>query len=278
MKLIVLNAAEEQRENLLKAGAGRVVMPLQNGSFTAAQEYPASSFNTSGTDILLNRFFFPSEQEELTELLHEAEELPAEDVYFADPAVISLASDKLKQKLVYHPDTLLTNSNDMSWWLARGIRSAVVSPLLTREETVSIIKACPACTVQIHGHTLMAESRRPLLSSYAPEKNLPGKRNLFLREEKRQERMPVYENEHGTLVYSDFELMSFREIRSFAEAGCTRFLINALFVPDDALADAVRAYRDILNGADALQAEKDCIEKYGYLPLGTGYYEEKTIK
>ena len=28
----------------------------------------------------------------------------------------------------------------------------------------------------------------------------------------------------------------------------------------------------------ALQAEKDCTEKYGYLPLGTGYYEEKTIK
>ena len=56
--------------------------------------------------------------------------------------------------------------------------------------------------------------------------------------------MPIYEDDLGTYIYSDFVLNSFEEITSFHT---DRFFIDGIFLSTDELSDAVEAYRNILD-------------------------------
>ena len=256
---------------LMEAGCDEAVLAYEGLSSTAAGKTAEIHADAS---YLLNAVFFEDELDHVRSVLEQLQE-GSGSLYFSDPALCAIADEYgMTDRLIYRPDTLAVSSPDVLWWMNQGIRSVSVSPLLTLEEILSIADACSRCEATVHGHLPMSFSRRPLLSSFGAEKK---RLDLTLQEETRQEHYPAFEDERGTLIYTDYVQCSFAEILQMREHGIHRFFIDGSFLSKEELMDAVRGYRTVLDGADPRKVYEEYRRKHASV-LSSGYYGEKTIE
>ena len=287
---VSVNGTEKMKE-LKACGADAVLIAAEGMSFSLTDPCSFGKIrdlipvcHEAGLDlhINLNALFAQGEVEAVRQYLKNAIEAGADGFWFSDPMLMRAAKEcGCVNRMVYHPMTLVTNTFDADWWMKKGLLSAVISPLLTAKEILRMISNVSGLTVQIHGRSLMSVSARSLLGAYEEAVHsaaLRGKRDLFLVEEKRDDRMPVFENGRGTMVFTDFIQESFHEIREFAAAGDCRFLLEGSGMTEEEILDALQGYTNILNGADPEQTAAQYREKYPDLPLSKGYYEQETIK
>lgn len=288
MKILTVTCDDlTQINEYYEAGADEVILPLEDGCFTAMHEFSLEEIlevckNRKDSQrriaVLMNRLFF--EEERAESMLKLRQLLPYVDaVLFADAGLLSGLSEEECRKMIYRPETLMTSSNDAAWWMGNGLLSVQISPLLTKEEIIEIAKTVKGCSLQIHGRMLMSVSRRPLLSAYsefAGIESLHEKKGLLLREDQRQDMMPVYENRYGTMIFTDFVQESFADFKDFADAGIERFEIDTMTLEKEAVIDALHLYKAMLNNEEA--DYHTYLEKYKKYPFSTGYYGMKTIK
>lgn len=230
--------------------------------------------------VFVNRMLGEEEIDRTREYLGYLKSLEVDYVLYNDPAVYVLADEiGMVPKLIYQPDTLMTNSKDVNFMLRQGVDSVFISKELTFEEIMGIASSCKdKCNVIIHGYLNMSYSKRKLLKSYF---EMLGKevdyqnRDLRLIEYTRTGKMPVYEDEQGTHIFTDYVLESFKEIKALSE--CVKFLmVDSMFLDIEVVIEAVKAYKAILVGADPEVVEMSYKEKYSELPLSDGYHYTKT--
>lgn len=281
---IAVTAASVKEAKILKdAGADEVILPLAAFSVTDLSEMTLKEIqNFSEASILMNRLLFPEEMEIAEQYIKEMSSMNLKHIYFSDPAVIRLAEQHgLVSKLIYKPDTLLTSPEDAVWWLNRKIDGVAVSPLLTLEEARAIAAVKRNCIFTIHGRLMMSVSRRKLLSAYMESKGIEQQtcfENITIQEINRSEHLPVYENEHGTLIETDYVLQSFGIVDELVRSGAYMFLVEHSGMSTEETADAIRGYRDVFSGCDPDQIKEDYIRRHPAMILSEGYYMEKTIR
>lgn len=290
----ILSTTLENREMLasyLEAGVDEVILGLKEHTFSALQEFDGNEIEEivdfchqkkKCVSVLMNRLYSEADIVSAQLLLDQLMQTGVDGVMFADPGLLKHALEmKYESRMVYRPETLMTSTADAQFWKDEGIRSVVIPCLLTKGEIVSIAEGVKDTTVVIHGATLMSVSKRKLLSAYqhVTEKDIDVS-SLYLRlqEKQRNGLMPVYENAYGTMIYTDYMQESFDEMQEFMDAGVTYFEIDTAFMKDNAILDAICAYRKILDGADASEIGKEYKEKYKDLNLSDGYYGQKTVK
>ncbi len=253
------------------------VFALADHAFSGLRETKLNEINTSRPfGVLLNRLYRETELARLQEILNELAAVKPERIWFADPAVLTLCDESMRSRLVYRPETLMTSCEDIRFWEETGIRGVTVSPLLTAEELYRIAETEPGAEFVIHGHLLMSVSARKLLSSWAKQYavRLPDE-TLYLREETRNDRYPIRETAHGTMIFTDYVLESFDYIKPLAEHGASAFYLDGSFLTEEHLISALRLYRSVLHDEDApgqtdawRTAHPECTE---------GYYGQETI-
>lgn len=253
------------------------VFALADHAFSGLRETKLNEINTSRPfGVLLNRLYRETELAQLQEILNELAAVKPERIWFADPAVLTLCDESMRSRLVYRPETLMTSCEDIRFWEETGIRGVTVSPLLTAEELYRIAETEPGAEFVIHGHLLMSVSARKLLSSWAKQYavRLPDE-PLYLREETRNDRYPIRETAHGTMIFTDYVLESFDYIKPLAEHGASAFYLDGSFLTEEHLISALRLYRSVLHDEDApgqtdawRTAHPECTE---------GYYGQETI-
>lgn len=287
MKKIAFAVTNEEigfHQTLLEHGADEVVYALAGCAFSGLRSFQLEEIQQlPHTSVLCTRLF---PQDQLPRLKTVLTQLAATDIchiYFSDPAVLELAEDSLKPRLVYRPETLATNALDAHWWMEQGIGGISISPVLTINEVEDILKQCPGCEVTIHGHQLLSASRRPLVSMYANEIG-EGKQaefihrpDLSLKEEKRDYELGIYENECGTFIYSDFVQESFEDVQTLAGDGAARFYFERLRLSQQETIAALDAYQAVLQGADADKAAQALKESFPSTTYTRGFYGQKTI-
>ena len=286
MKILTITCENiEQMKLYTYGGADEVITALKGACFTSMHELTMAeikelaSCNPGRTAVLMNRLFGEEEKQKAEELLDEVLTF-ADAVFFADPALMYEAARLGRQsQMIYRPETLMTSIRDASWWMGQGLQSVQISPLLTEDEIKMIASSVPHTGLQIHGRLLMSVSKRRLLHAYAEVNGLADmaeKKDLYLQEESREGRMPVYENAYGTLIYTDYIQQSFAYMKDFMNAGVERFEIDANGLAEEQLQDTLKIYRDLLDGQEA--DSSIYLEKYSSLPFSTGYYGQKTVK
>lgn len=286
MKILTITCENIEQMNLYTyAGADEVITALKGACFTSMPELTMAeikelaSRNPGRTAVLMNRLFGEEEKQKAEELLDEVLTF-ADAVLFADPALMYEAARLGRQsQMIYRPETLMTSTRDASWWMSQGLQSVQISPLLTEDEIKMIASSVPHTGLQIHGRLLMSVSKRRLLHAYAEVNGLAEmaeKEDLYLQEESREGRMPVYENAYGTLIYTDFIQQSFAYMKDFMDAGVERFEIDANGLTEEQIQDALKIYRELLDEQEA--DSSTYLEKYSSLPFSTGYYGQKTVK
>lgn len=286
MKILTITCENlHQVEEYTEQGCDEVILSLQDAGFTSLHCFSipeiqeAVDRNPKRTSVLMNRLFGEEEMEGALVQLEQILSI-ADAVYFADPALLRKAQQLHRaDQMIYRPETLLTSSEDGAWWMKQGLQSVEISPLLTAEEICTIAGNVPHTSLQIHGRLLMSVSKRKLLSAYSEANGLPSlheKKNLYLREESREGKIPIYENAYGTLIDTDYLQESFDYIHAFMDSGVERYEIDTIGLKEDAIQDAIKIYRDLLDGKNV--SAKEYLAKYKEYPFETGYYGQKTVK
>lgn len=280
---------------LKKAGASAIV--LSNPFYSARGAFyvdvdELASYKKECDELALacyvqvNRFFVEDELPQLEQHLHFLKELEIDGIYFSDEAVLQIAkSIRLEDKLIYNPDTLMTNANDVQFYLNDGIQMVTMSKEITLEEICQIASSCDAhkLEVVIHGRLNMMHSKRPLISNYltfiGSDKSIKNHMNLYMMEETREEHMPIIEDELGTHAFSGFTLNSFKEIEQLRSSGIEHVRIEGIFHDLDYTLEALRLYRSILK--HEIQADKvldDYQKEHMNDHVTSGFYYQKTSK
>lgn len=281
-------------EKLKKAGANSVIIAVPFFSVRAAayfpqEELPRIKHECERLDlrmyVLVNRFFVEEELERLKGFLTYLRIIHIDGIYYGDEGVLYEASQLgMKDKLIYNPDTLITNKEDVQYYLDEGIMMVTISKEITLEEICYIAKEVKgACEVVIHGRLNMMHSKRMLVSDYLQyihnQENVKNKQNLYIMEETRNEHMPIVEDETGTHVFTGYTLASFDEIQDMAANGIQDFRIDGIFHDVNYVCNALILYKEVLegkrNGGDTF---KTYCKDYPMDNVTRGFYYTKTSK
>lgn len=258
-------------EKLKKAGATSIIVgspffSVRSVTHFSKDEIREASSNAKNCNmqfyVLVNRFFMEDELESLRAYLHFLKELEVDGIYFSDLAVLYEAKQAgLVHKLIYNPETILTNSFDIQTYLDLGIKMCTISKEITLEDMVHIGNRIHGnLEVIVHGKLNMLHSKRQLLSNYMEfiDSNEPvvNREDLYITEENREAKMPIMEDEHGTHIFTGFTLASFEYMKQLVDANILNFRIESLFSNID----------------DVCQVVKDYVEVIKHPELGTSLY------
>lgn len=203
--------------------------------------------------------------EKLHEFLILCKQLDIDGIYYSDEGVLFEAmSLGMESKLIYQPETLVTSSNDVQFYLSQGIQAVSLAHELSLHEIELIACKCRNLEILVSGYFSIMYSRRPLITNYlnAIESDYDFKeKRLDLIEQTRNGRMPIIQDDAGTHVFSEEPISSFQEFERLKKC-ISRFRIDSLFFDDEYTCQVVQAYK---NGSD--------------LDLGSNrWYHEQTAK
>jgi len=293
MRLLTTPLTAEDIEPMAYAGADGLLFGSASVSLRNAADFSSGCWkelirrcHDCGVEalFLMNRLFMEEELPMMKEHLQVLLELGADGIYFADEAVLSYAQCMGEQtRLLYQPDTLLTNHSDVNYYLEEGCKGVVLAKEITRNEILTIAEHCDASRIEFigHGRLIMMHSLRPLLSNYMEFLNqdisLQNKRNLYLVEDTRSERMPILEDEAGTHIFSGYVQNSFCEMEAFLKAGIGAMRIDGIFYGSDEIIQTLAIYDGIRKGKWCGEEAKQMFcEQFPMENIDTGFYYRAT--
>lgn len=278
---------------MAEAGADELLFGCEPFSVRCAGNFPQSKLaeikrlcnaHHVKMAVAVNRFFHDSQCPQLKAFLSLLKALDVDTIYFSDDAVLVYAQELgIADKLAYQPDTLMTNHDDVNFYLGEGIKRVVLAREITLTEILAIANHCDAQRLEviIHGYGAAMYSRRPLLSNYmallGQTRSLRNQMNLAIEEATRSERMPIYEDENGTHVFSAAVQQSFREWSDLQEAGIHTARIDGIFHSGQAISQVIALYdrlrRGEIDGPTALSLYQ---QQFPNEPSDSGFYYRPT--
>jgi len=290
MKLAVSPFHKEDIQSLITHGADIII--VGNSTFAnrlttsyTEQELEEITAKVHSLDkevyIQLNVIVHNELLPELDLFLDFVKTLHVEGIIFGDLAVYQLAKRKgMEHKLLYNPETLNTNSYDSIYWGKHGIKGLFISKEVTLEDIKLFHEDSPIeLAIVGHGHLNMFHSRRPLIENFFKYREEEYKeyienRNLRLVEEIRNESYPVFQDEHGTHIFRDKAMESYKEIFQLQNA-LSVFVIDAIFKDKDYLLETLENYHTLLQKDNPKLAQK--ISKKYENNHDSGFLYKKTV-
>lgn len=247
---------------LKKAGAHSVIISVPFFSARGVTVFEEKELNDIKTEcetlglnmyVNVNRFFTENELDELRRFLKLLKEINVDGIYFTDMGVYYEAKVlEIENKLIYNPDTLITNSFDANFYLRQNMKAVCLAKEITFDEIVEIgnMSEGNKLEVFIHGRANMMHSKRNLCTNYmhfiGSEHEVRNKTGLYLCEENRDEHMPIMEDELGTHIFSGFTLASFEEINDYIKTGICNFRLDGIFHTTDEIVKWLNDYHLVI--------------------------------
>ncbi len=175
------------------------------------------------------------------------EEADVYGVLCTDLAVkVLIEEEKLNLKVIYAPETLLTNCYDVQEMREEGFDHCVISKDIPLSDVYDILnRVQDYCWLRIHGPILLSYSARHYVSSYL-ERNCHNE--LFeLQESTRNDRLAMIEKEAGSWLYGAC-LESFGEIENLMSSPVDALVIDNIYLSDDYTLRSLELYKNVLSG------------------------------
>lgn len=263
-----------------QSGIDAVIVSFEKVSIRTEKKYPISTLKDwkngckeNGLKLYINalKLFMEEEIEFLELFMKECKEIDVDGIYYADEGVFQIAKElEIENKLIYQPETLVTNTPDVQFYLDLGVQSVCLAHELSLHEILEIGKKCPQAEVLIHGYFSILYSRRPLVSNYLHHLGKEKEKNDYtLIEQTRNEKMPILEDETGTHIFSAFPINSYDQIKQLRQCGIERFRIDNIWMSDEQCAQIAATYQKILQNEEAEKAE---------MISSDHWYGQKTVK
>ncbi len=203
---------------------------------------------------------------------------------YSDLGVYNLLKKYNKEtKGIYDPSTMITNSMDMNFYLSKGMKACSLSleiPIKDIKEINS--KKLGNIWYKVFGYHQMFHSKRKLISTYQKFINLDkviNNENSYLIEETRNEKYPIIENEHGTVLFREYIISMIKECEIIKELDY--LYLDSNLIEEEIFNKVLDIYLLALNNklsvSDALN-EMDKLNLYikdGFMYQDTVYQKEE---
>lgn len=232
--------------------------------------------------VTIDTFISEYDRVLVNDYLEFLKKLDIDGIYFTDLGIINVAAGlDFTNKLIYDPDTLLTNSLDVNFFLRQGI-GTVLARELSFDEVKDILEKNPSkCDMQIFGHLKMSYSKRQFMTNYfkhiGKDVDVLNKRSIRLVEENRNYELPIIEDKYGTRIYSDYVLLMYKEYLQLKPL-LKRAIVDDAFIEKNELVLAVlRDYKRV-SSTNAEFLEENITALYNNISFSNGYLSNKTSK
>lgn len=131
----------------------------------------------------------------------------------------------------------------------------------------------------VHGAMCISYSGRCLLSNYLSGRDSNHgacvqacRWKYYIREESREDELPIEEDERGTYILNSKDLCLIDHLKELEEAGVSSLKIEGRMKSDYYVASVVNAYRRALDGFDDFEVLHSELEKTSHRRYTTGFY------
>lgn len=229
----------------------------------------------------MNLIIHNSDIERVSDFLEFVDTLEVDGIIFGDLGLYMIARKKqMHGLLIYNPETLNTSYYDPTYWEKKGIKGITIAREITMHDISEISKRSNIeISIIGHGHLNMFHSRRPLIENFFKytkeeyEKYIEN-RNLRIVEEIRNEEYPIFQDNHGTHIFREKALESYREINELKNY-LDMFIIDGIFKNTNYLEETLRNYKVLLQKEDKKFAEK--LTKIYAKDHDSGFLYKKTV-
>lgn len=240
---------EVKSKQLDKYNADLLILPtifstVKNITFTLDE---IKKLNRNDICLKVDKIITEEEVESLDEFIQETSKLNIKYYVYTDLAVLYLLKKyKLDDKCMYFSKTINCSKTDISEYNKMGIK-CLVSTELTLDE-IKEISDLENNIIYTYGYSNIFYSKRKLVSLYKDYANLDYecKDKLYtLKEETREERYPILENNNGTFIYTPYIYTLFHEIDKINKNNY--FYIDSTFIEEEDLLEVLNIYNEGMN-------------------------------
>ncbi|KKK33113.1 peptidase U32 [Mesobacillus campisalis] len=290
---------------LIEAGADAFIIGEQKFGLRLAGEFGRSEVRQAvemahahgkKVYVAMNAIFHNDKIPQLEEYIAFLKDISADAIVFGDPAVLMAAKEVAPDmKLHWNTETTATNWYTCNYWGRKGAGRAVLAREINMDAVVEIKENAEVeIEVQVHGMTCMFQSKRSLLGNYfeyqgkAMEiENRKVQKNMFLHDNERNNKYPIFEDENGTHIMSPNDICIIDELQEMVEAGVDSFKIDGILKDSDYLIGVTKLYRKAIDLAvsepgeyekvkDGLLEQAEELQPQGR-QLDTGFFFKETV-
>ncbi|MCA0147505.1 U32 family peptidase [Rossellomorea vietnamensis] len=304
-ELLVTPASVSDIESLASAGADAFMIGEERYGLRLAGEFSREDVGEAikvahkhdkKVYVAMNALFHNDKIAELDDYIAFLKEQGADAIVFGDPAVLMAAREEAPEmKLHWNTETTATNWYTCNYWGRKGAKRAVLARELSMDSIIEMKEYAEVeIEVQVHGMTCMFQSKRSLLGNYFEYQgkvmeieNRKEQRNMFLHDEERHNKYPIFEDGNGTHIMSPNDMCIIDELGEMMEAGVDSFKIDGVMKSSEYILEVTKLYRmaiDLCAEDEARYDEQkdEFLEEAKRLqpdnrPLDTGFFFKETV-
>lgn len=224
--------------------------------------------------LSISRIFMENELEEIKTFILNYQKY---DFLVSDLGVIQIFKElNLMNHVIYDSSTMVCNSLDLSIYSKLGLLATSMSNEIPISDVFKGYKDTNADIMYlVFGRKLMFYSKRRLISCYEDHRDISLPReNLFIKEEKRSELMPIIENKNGYFVYRSYFISLLKEMQNLSFLKYSYF--ESLTLNIEVLTEILDIFRGFLNQNMSIQEASEKLSLLG-LDIQDGFSYSDTI-
>ncbi|MGG3798217.1 peptidase U32 family protein [Metabacillus fastidiosus] len=264
-ELLVTPIELADMEKLIEAGADAFIVGEQRYGLRLAGEFSRDDIKQAvqiahkagkKVYVAMNAIFHNEKVDELADYLSFLNEVSVDAVVFGDPAVLMTAREVAPDmKLHWNTETTATNWYTCNYWGRKGAKRAVLARELSMDAIIETKENAEVeIEVQVHGMTCMFQSKRTLLGNYFEYQgkaleieNRRQNKNMFLVDDERDNKYPIFEDENGTHIMSPNDICIIDELEEMMEAGIDSFKIDGVLKSSEYIVEVTKKYRQAID-------------------------------
>lgn len=256
------------------------------GNFDENEIYKAMDYlhkrNKRGY-VTLNIIAFDGDFEGLDEYLKLLVDAKVDGIIVADVGIIYYIRKNFPS-LEVHVSTQanVTNTQSAKFFVDMGCKRIVLARELNLEQIKELHKNLGDnvdLEAFVHGAMCISYSGRCLLSNYLTGRDSNHgacvqacRWKYYIREENRQDEMPIEEDERGTYILNSKDMCLIDHLKELEQAGISSLKIEGRMKSDYYVASVVNAYRRALDGFNDFDVLHNELEKTSHRRYTTGFY------
>lgn len=261
MKLVVTLDSINNVDALVNSGADILLVGVKNYSckmqgYLTFEEIKSLKTKLDSTNTLLffnaNLVCHDLQVVEYELLFQFLKQINIDGIYVTDVALIKLANEfGLKDRIIYNPETLITNSYDANYYIRQGIDAISLSKEITLDDYKALaVKVNGGIDLIGFGHYSMFHTKRHIIKNYFDfreyDKDFTNDKDVRLVEELRQESYPILEEEKVSTIFREKALCMIEHLNELTNVKYLR--IDGVFKSIELLSYVVKNYKDVING------------------------------
>lgn len=283
MKLIGSLNNIDSLDEILKLTDGLVVYSSDFSSFSnfsfSSSEIKYIISKSQNKDIIID-ISFMLENEEINDITNFILNFKDDNVkfMFSDLGVFQILKElNLLDKAIYNPNTLITNSSDLEFYVNENMNVKISEEIILNDQ-IKMINSFKNKTVKtLFGYHLMFHSKRYLISLYKDFLNKDfniDNENSYLIEQTRHDKYHIIETKRGTALYRPYIIDNTYEFNQLENLGYG--ILDSHFLDNDTYLKVLNIYHLLSKGKISPKEANKLILNLN-LNIENGFKYEDTI-